>query len=319
VCEIAQQHDDGTIFHTYVDDGIFYHAEQATIDKHINDLTQRGFDIEVEQENLPGYLGVQIDPVDNDTLHLSQTGLIDRIILALNLDEDSTKRYTPATATLGADKDGPPPTCEFNYRSVVGMLMYLANNTRPELCFAVHQCARFSASPRQSHEKALKHIGRYLLATRDKGIYIRSSDLASLDCYVDADFAGLWNVEPATDPTCVRSRTGFIIMLGGMPIVWSSKLQTEIASSTMMAEYIALSMSMRTVIPLRTTLQQILSTLSHSKADAAVFKTTIHEDNNPALILANAEPPRLTPGSKHFAVKYHWFRQHLKPGELEVQ
>jgi hypothetical protein len=87
----------------------------------------------------------------------------------------------------------------------------------------------------------------------------------------------------------------------------------------MMAEYIALSTSMRTVIPLRTTLQEIFSTISHSTAEAAVFKTTIHEDNNPALILANAELPRLTPGSKNFAVKYHWFRQHLKPGELEVQ
>jgi Reverse transcriptase (RNA-dependent DNA polymerase) len=93
-------HPDGTVFHTYVDDGIFYHADQATIDKHISDLLQRGFDIEVEQENLPGYLGVQIDTVDENTLHLTQTGLIDRIILALNLDVDSTKRYTPATATL---------------------------------------------------------------------------------------------------------------------------------------------------------------------------------------------------------------------------
>jgi hypothetical protein len=43
------------------------------------------------------------------------------------------------------------------------------------------------------------------------------------------------------------------------------------------------------------------------------------EDNNPALILANAKLPRLTPGSKHFAVKYHWFRSSIKKDELEVK
>jgi hypothetical protein len=282
-------HKDGTVFHTYVDDGIFYHKSQDVIDKHINNLVQRGFDIEVEQENLPGYLGVQIDTQDDGTLHLSQTGLIDRIIAALNLDETFTKRYTPATTVLGSDKDGTGPTFEFNYRSVVGMLMYLANNTRPELCFAVHQCARFSANPRLIHEKALKHIGRYLLATRDKGIYVRTSGDLSLDCFVDADFAGLWNTEPASDPTCVRSRTGFIIMFGGMLIVWTSKLQSEIASSTMMSEYIALSTSMRTVIPLRTMLQQVMQTLDEEHYNKSTFKTVFHEDNNPALILANSD------------------------------
>jgi hypothetical protein len=103
-------------------------------------------------------------------------------------------------------------------------------------------------------------------------------------------------------------------------LIWTSKLQTEIASSTMMAEYIALSTSMRTLIPLRVTLKEVLETLEDSSSrDLAVIKSTVWEDNNPALILANAELPRLTPGSKHFGVKYHWFRSSIKKDELEVQ
>jgi hypothetical protein len=122
------------------------------------------------------------------------------------------------------------------------------------------------------------------------------------------------------DPASVKSRTGFIVTLSGVPIVWTSKLQTEIASSTMMAEYIALSTAMRTLIPLRVTLQEILSTLDDTtSSDVATIKSTVWEDNNPALILANAELPRLTPGSKHFAVKYHWFRASIKKDELEVK
>jgi hypothetical protein len=57
---------------------------------------------------------------------------------------------------------------------------------------------------------------------------------------VDADFAGGWGYEDPTDPVCVKSRTGFIIEKMGCPIQLTSKLQTNIATSTMEAEYTAL-------------------------------------------------------------------------------
>ena len=71
----------------------------------------------------------------------------------------------------------------------------------------------------------------------------------TLDLYANADFAGLWKVEDADDPTCVKSRTGFVMTLGGTPVLWSSKLQSEFALSTCEAEYIALSTAMRELLP----------------------------------------------------------------------
>ena len=53
-----------------------------------------------------------------------------------------------------------------------------------------------------------------------------SNDL-KLDLHADADFAGLWSVEDASDPTSVKSHSGFVITLDGTPIVWSSKLQKQ--------------------------------------------------------------------------------------------
>ena len=73
----------------------------------------------------------------------------------------------------------------------------------------------------------------------------------NIDYYVDSDFAGLWRYEDSQDPTCVRSRTGYTIMIGGYPVLWSSKLQTKIALSTMEAEYIALSPSLKQLIPFK--------------------------------------------------------------------
>ncbi len=66
-----------------------------------------------------------------------------------------------------------------------------------------------------------------------------------VDCYVNADFGGLFSVEDKQDPVSIKSRTGYVITYRGAPLLWVSKMQTQVALSTMEAEYIALSQSMR--------------------------------------------------------------------------
>ena len=104
------------------------------------------------------------------------------------------------------------------------MMSYLATNSRPGIAFAVNQCCRFSNDPRRSHEKAVKRIGRYLKGTANRGMVIKPDSSLGLDLYADADFAGLFAVEDKEDPVCVRSRTGWLLTLGGVPVTWSSKL-----------------------------------------------------------------------------------------------
>jgi hypothetical protein len=147
---------------------------------------------------------------------------------------------------------------------------------------------------------------------------IKPSDDLSLELYVDADFAGLWNAEQPDDPISVKSRTGYIIMIGGAPVIWSSKLQTEIALSTCEAEYIALSTGMRALLPLRDLLHFLGDALQIQR-DQITKVCAVWEDNNTALKLANAQFPNMTPRTKHIAVKYHWFKSHIKEGEIEVR
>jgi hypothetical protein len=52
--------------------------------------------------------------------------------------------------------------------------------------------------------------------------------------------------------------------------------------------------------------------------ETATFKTTLHEDNTGAMILAKMEPGRMTPRLKHYGVKYHWFMTKLKPNKIEM-
>ena len=62
---------------------------------------------------------------------------------------------------------------KWNYCSMVRILLYLAGSNRPDIAYAVHQCARFSHNPKASHEVGVKHIARYLRGTRDKGLIMK--------------------------------------------------------------------------------------------------------------------------------------------------
>jgi len=156
----------------------------------------------------------------------------------------------------------------------------------------------------------LKRIARYLKGTREKGMWIRPTKDCQLDLFVDADFAGLWNIQEADDPVTLRSRTGFVATLGGNPILWGSKLQTEISLSTTEAEYIAASTAMRSFLPLKRMVNCLLENFDIDVPEENKI-SMVWEDNNGVIKMIEAEYPNMTPRSKHIAIKYHWFREHL--------
>ena len=87
----------------------------------------------------------------------------------------------------------------------------------------------------------------------------------------------------------------------------------------MEAEYNALSMAMKELIPLKRLVQTVSSSIGLGKETITTFKTTVLEDNVGALTLAKMEPGRTTPRSKFYAVKYHWFRSNLKPNFIAIE
>ena len=301
----------------WVDDCLYFSVDPKEIDRAIDGLKADGFFVDRELD-VAGFLGIEMKNHEDGSIELLQTGLIDRVIRALGLEGANAKKTPAEFGALGKDTDGAPREQDWSYPSVVGMLLYLQNNSRPDLTFAVNQCARFSKDPKRSHELALSRIGRYLVGTRTKGMIVRPGKSMKLDMYCDADWAGLWSYEKPDDPTCVRSRTGYVITLGGVPVCWSSKLQTEIALSTMHAEYVALSTGMRELLPLRSLLEEVLDVYDVKREPESTI-STVWEDNSACLQLANMPLPRMTPKSKTFAIKYHWFREHVKPGEIVVK
>ena len=292
------------------------HEEDA--DKLIKDLENLGFSL-TKESSFEEFLGIQYETLSNGDVELTQKGLISKILKATGLENCNPNR-TPAKALLGKDPDGEPMSESWGYPSVIGMLLYLSTNTRPDITFAVSQAARFTHNPKDSHASAIKTIVRYLAKTKDKGTIVRKPTSAlKLDCFVDADFAGLYRVEKDESVDSAKSRSGYIIKLGGCPLICKSQLIPTICLSTAESEYYSLSQSMRALLPIQGLLTEFMRQVdvpANLRGIGQIVHATTHEDNTAALSLATEQ--RLTSRTRHYHCRWHFFWQHVQNGNVEV-
>jgi hypothetical protein len=144
----------------------------------------------------------------------------------------------------------------------MGMLIYLTTYTRPDIGYPVSQVARYNKDPKQTHAMAVKTIIRYLKRTPDKGMIVKFTGKLDLVCYVDANFTGLFGYEDPRNINSAISRCGYIILLGGIPVVWKSTLMTVICISTLEAEYQALSTAMKQLVGFKLLIKNLWYTLT---------------------------------------------------------
>ena len=102
---------------------------------------------------------------------------------------------------------------------------------------------------------------------------------------------------------------GYIITLGSTPLLWKSQLISEIWLSTLHSEYVALSMSLRSLIPIRNTIMDMLNFLKIKNQPKPVIYCDVFEDNQGAYLLATNQ--RITTRTKYFCVKLHFFWQYV--------
>ena len=121
--------------------------------------------------------------------------------------------------------------------------------------FSVCMCARFQASPRESHHKAVKHILRYLVHTSKLGLWYPKDAKSDLIGYTDADWAGGKVDHKPTSGACQFLRRSLVS--------WSSKKQNCIALSTAEAEYIATTSCATQLLWMRQTLKDYGITYGH--------------------------------------------------------
>jgi hypothetical protein len=156
----------------YVDDGIFAGPDRVEIERLIKEM-QAKFNV-TDEGDLKEYLGVLVEKQPDGRTKLSQPQLIEQILGDLWYNDRTKPKATPAPGgqVLERELDSEPMKDDFHYRSVIGKANFLEKSTRPDIAVAVHQCARFSADPKQSHADAVRYFGKYLQGTKEEGIYL---------------------------------------------------------------------------------------------------------------------------------------------------
>ncbi|CAM9673504.1 unnamed protein product [Heterosigma akashiwo] len=127
------------------------------------------------------------------------------------------------------------------YRSMVGTLAWVANWARPELAFTVHKLQHSQCNPEPKHFEAAERVFRYLKGTQSERLRL-GGDLV-LRAFTDADFC--------SDQTDGKSVSGYVLLLGDAPIIWASRLQGAVTTSTAEAEYLALRFAVKDIMWLR--------------------------------------------------------------------
>ncbi|GJY17476.1 ribonuclease H-like domain-containing protein [Tanacetum coccineum] len=118
------------------------------------------------------------------------------------------------------------------YQKLIGKLIYLTH-TRPDISYSVHCLSQFMHKHLRSHLKIALRVSRCMKSNPGKGVHIVRQPKASLEAFVDADWA-----------KCLityKSVTGFCIKLNGSLISWKSKKQHTLSKSSVEAEYKAMA------------------------------------------------------------------------------
>ena len=140
--------------------------------------------------------------------------------------------------------------------------------------------------------KLIVYLLRYIQGSTDEGIRFSESSF-DLHVFSDSDWAG--------DRVTRRSTTGYIVFACGGPIVWQSKLQTTVSTSSMQAEYQAMYAGMQELVWIRGVLGEI--------GRPEVEPTPFFIDSQSAEDLALN--PVFHKRSKHIEITYHWIREHV--------
>ena len=307
-----------TIFICYTDDGIALDITGKNLDTFVQELVDAK--LKVEDMGHPNdYVGVNIHRLKDGSFHFAQTALIDNIISDCGLANSTKIKQVPAKSSriLFHHLDSPPFDGPFHYRSVIGKLNYLAQTTRPDILYAVHSCAKYSSDPRKIHGDAVMDIAMYLKGTRTLGIKFKPDPAKGFEAFVDADFCGNWNkAEAPTDPSTSKSRAGWIVFYAGCPIIFASRLETITALSTTEAEYVALSMCLRDVIPAMELVAEVRAKGFPVLCSEPYVYCKVFEDNSGALELARL--PKFRPRTKHINCAWHHFRDHVRQGLIKI-
>jgi hypothetical protein len=187
---------------------------------------------------------------------------------------------------------------DVRYLSYIGLLLYVAQGTHPDIAYATHYLAQFLLNPDESHWAALRRLVAYVQTTDHFELKVEPEDSTeSLKTYVDASWMG----EGA------RSHHGYLTTLWSVRLAWNAKRQTVVAKSTCQAEYVALSMASDEAQWMAEILEPLIGQL----------KPVLMCDNKAAVKIAKNKASMKK--TKNINREFHTTNKHLRKGVIDLK
>ena len=300
--EDSEDDDRACVCTTHVDDlGIFARHEEDA-EELVNHIRKNFEKLTIDRAPTR-YLGFQV-AYEPGRLLVHQRQYAERVI-ALFSEYIPSGRVPPSPGAVrdARDDDRTPldPEHAKVFRSLLGSLLYLAEQTRPDIAFAVNRAARSSHDPGQSDWDALLRVLHYVSGTVAEGLRYTASTKwepanFQLIAYVDADYASAEHDR--------KSHTGIVIMLGAnnAAIDWCSTRQHHTSRSSTEAELIALSKAEKQITILRRILGELGALL--------MGPTVVNEDNTAAITILR--DPHYRGKTKHVDVQFRALRERIR-------
>ena len=218
-------------------------------------------------------------------------------------------------------------TLASRFLQLIGILRWAIELGRLDIFVEVSQLSQHQAMPRQGHLEAAYHIFAYLKKHDNGGRIVFDPKSPKIDTRVfnvDADWTDFYgNVAEELPPkmpepkgksvsiSCFvdanhagnvitrRSHTGILIFVQNAPIIWFSKRQNTVESSSFGSEFVALRIAKDLLVALRYKLRMFGVPID---GPANVFC-----DNNG--VVKNTSIPQSTLSKKHNAINYHAIRE----------
>jgi hypothetical protein len=254
------------------------------------------------------FLGMRVQQdLTLGTIRLSQHPYWEHVISCFNL-EHVPLRNTPLPVGIILDSNMSPKTeserqqmANKPYRPILGSVMWGQLATHPDLSFLVSLLSCFQANPRIEHWKVLMHVVGYVKNTVDYGLtYLRDRDISST-AFADADYGGCRDTH--------RSTSGYVFIMSGGPVTWSSKRQATVALSTIEAKYVAISRCGQQMVWMQSWLDKV--TIEHTKPGV------LKGDSRGVIMLTKNTKDH---GKiKHIDIRHHNIQELVKSGAILME
>ena len=239
----------------------------------------------------------------NNCIYLDQETAIDKLLTDHDMQNCNAKA-TPMVEKIELVRNpiNEKKVNATNYRSIIGSLIFIMTNTRPDICFAVTKLAQYMDKPYEQHLKALLHVLRYLKGTKQMKLKItkdNDSTNSTIIVYADADFA--------SDTTDRKSMLGYVIKYNENIVSWKSKKQKTIALSTTESEIYSLTESFKEALWIRNMLNALGITIE---------KIKIYEDNTGAIAIVKNQ--NIDSKTKHIDIKTKFLNHSIKENNVDL-